>query len=340
MNRSMFFMMFHFQNQAASAFLSIFLLGSWIGLCPSEAFGDIPEPDTTYLIVSKIEDQALQVEDAARENLANIEVGPVHGGANQGWRFVPDGIHGQPHPGFAIFSLKSGKVLDVTGYSKADGANVQQFKYFGSNNQRWKLVPGENGFSRIISLHSEKCLEIMEPPPKYGVNVRQNECRDTEYQLWRVQPYPRADTAYRIVSEYSGKALDLSGLSLDSGANVQQYRLHGGDNQWWTLSPVGEQNGHTIYRIISLHSGKALDVEDASLEDRANVQQFRYHGGANQHWKMVPTAEGCFQIVSMHSGKCLDIAGESRLDGANIQQFSCKNEPHQCWRLVEKSVFD
>jgi hypothetical protein len=336
----MFLMMFHRRNPELSLFLSAVFLGCCFGLCPAEVFGDIPEPDTTYLIVSKFQDQALQVEDAARENLANIEVGPVHGGANQGWRFVPERIQGQPHPVFAIFSLKSGKVLDVSGYSKADGANVQQFKYFGSNNQRWKLIPAEEGFFRIVSAHSGKCLEVMEPPQQYGVNVHQNECRDTDYQRWRVQLYPHADTACRIVSENSGMALDVSRLSLDSGANVKQYRIHGGDNQWWTLSPVGEQNGHSIYRIISLHSGKALDVENAGLEDRANVQQFRYHGGANQHWKMAPTAEGCLQIVSLHSGKCLDVAGESRLDGANVQQFSCKNEPHQCWRLVEKSIID
>lgn len=307
-------------------------------LRPVGAHCVVPEPGTTYLILSKVGDQALQVENASRENLANVEVGPLHGGANQGWRFVPDGFQGQVHPIFAIFSLKSGKVLDVMGYSKENGANVQQFTYFGSNNQRWELIPADDSYFRIVSVHSGKCLEVMEPPQKYGVNVRQNACRDADRQLWRIQPYPYADTAVRIVSEHSGKALDVAGLDSESGANVQQYRLHGGDNQWWTLDPVGNLKDNPVYRIISLLSGKALDVDDAGLEDGANVQQYRYHGGENQHWKLVPTPEGCCRIVSIHSGKCLDVSGESLLNGANVQQHACTGRKNQCWRLIEKRI--
>jgi hypothetical protein len=36
--------------------------------------------------------------------------------------------------------------------------------------------------------------------------------------------------------------------------------------------------------IVARHSGKALDVEDASTDDGARVIQYTPHGGANQQW--------------------------------------------------------
>ena len=50
------------------------------------------------------------------------------GGDNQRWRVLEGPIRAK----------HSGKVLDVRDISTADGAQIQQWDYWGADNQRWK----------------------------------------------------------------------------------------------------------------------------------------------------------------------------------------------------------
>ena len=61
---------------------------------------------------------------------------------------------------------------------------------------------------------------------------------------------------------------------------IIQWPVHGGDNQVWTLEPASD--GYV--RIVARHSGKAMDVEGASVDEGARVIQYTPHGGANQQW--------------------------------------------------------
>lgn len=293
-----------------------------------------PSADQTCLIISKKSGLALQVAEADDGNLANIEAARVNGGAGQCWRLRPE----RYHDAFAIVSLKSGRVVDVMGYSRKNGANVQQFRDFGSKNQRWHLVAaGEDAF-RVVALHSGKCLTVQNRGVEDGANVAQSACGSGDDQLWKIEPYPHSDTAYRIVSRHSGKALDVDAKSKEDGANIQQFHLSGGPNQLWTLYPDGDAGGIPIYSIISYHSGKAVDVQAAETDEGANVQQHAYNGGDNQRWKFVPLGGGEVRIVSVNSGKCLDVKEASADDGANVQQAGCNGGDNQSWRLVPEDI--
>ncbi|GBC61905.1 hypothetical protein DENIS_2867 [Desulfonema ishimotonii] len=298
-----------------------------------------PVPGKVYMIVSKQNGNVLRVSGASRDNLANVERGLPHGGANQGWIFRR--INGNPqNPVYFITALKSGNVLDVMGYSRKDGANVQQFKYYGSKNQRWRIVPADEQYFRLVSVNSGKCLEATETGGKYGDNVRQFRCRETDSQLWRLEENPHARRLYMIRSRKSGKVLDVKAESRANSANIQQFEMNGRDNQLWTLFPVGKAGGVPICAIISFHSGKALDVEEKSNANEANVQQFTYHNSPNQHWKPVPVTEKYYQIISVNSGKCLDVKEDSVENEANIQQFECNGGENQLWELVVKDIPD
>ena len=293
-----------------------------------------PLAGQTCLILSKETGLALQVALADDGNLANIEAADVDGNAAQCWRFIPERYQDT----FAIVSLKSGRVVDVMGYSRKNGANVQQFRDFGSKNQRWRLAPAGEDLFRIVAVHSGQCLSIQKGRVGNGANVRQSVCGNGDDQVWKIEPYPHSDTAFRIVSRQSGKALDVDGKSKEDGANIQQFRLNGGPNQLWTLYPDGDVDGVPIYSIISYHSGKAVDVQAAETEEGANVQQHSYNGGDNQRWKFVPLEGGQVRIVSVNSGKCLDVKGGSIEDGANVQQAGCNGGDNQAWRLLPEDL--
>lgn len=92
------------------------------------------------------------------------------------------------------------------------------------------------------------------------------------------------------------------------------------------------QSGGT-YRITSVFSGKALDVQDHSTADGGNIQQWTYFGGSNQKWIVTDVGDNQWQIKSVESNRCLDIAEFSQDNGANVQQWSCAWSSNQSFYL-------
>lgn len=297
---------------------------------------EIPDPGKMYLIFSAQSGKALQVKDAEVENLANVEVSVPHGGISQSWRFKPAGP-GYPDHSYSLVSVKSGKVLDVMGYSREDGANVQLFKYYGTKNQRWRIVEAGNDSFRLVSLNSGKCLDAEHAGNRENANVRQFSCGAGGHQNWKLKPNPQAERIFRIVCKKSGRVLDISGNSRSDGAKIQLFRQHDRANQLWTLWHHGFRNGVPTYAIISFHSGRALDVDRKSRNDGANLQQFRYRANDNQHWIIEPGEGKYVRIISVNSGKCLEAGGNAE-EGDSIRQFTCNGEDHQLWELEEVSL--
>ncbi len=313
----------------------LFLLVMAFLCCRTVSAFEIPDPGKVYLIFSAQTGKALQVADAGMENLANIEVSVPHGGISQSWRFKPAGS-GYPEHIFSLVSVKSGKVIDVMGYSREDGANVQLFKYYGTNNQKWRIVAAGDESFRLVSLNSGKCLDAENTGSREAANVRQFSCGSGGEQIWKLKVNPRAEQVVRIVCKKSGKVLDVSGSSRSDGANVQLFGFHGRGNQLWTLWLHGFRNGVPTYAIVSCHSGRVLDVDGKSRNDGANVQQFRYRANDNQHWLIEPAEGKYVRIISVNSGKCLDTAGSDDRD--NVRQFECNGEDQQLWELEEVRV--
>jgi len=101
-------------------------------------------------------------------------------------------------------------------------------------------------------------------------------------------------------------------------------------DQWavWTERFPG------YYKIEAKHSGKVLDVADASTSDGAKVHQWSYAGGDNQQWKVVSTGGDYYKIVAKHSGKALDVANASTADGAKVHQWDYVGGDNQQWKVV------
>src|SRR6266566_5375873 len=101
---------------------------------------------------------------------------------------------------------------------------------------------------------------------------------------------PSLGQAYEIVSVNSGKVLDVTGASQADGTPLQQWSSSGGTNQQWFLNPVGLVNWQEAYEIVSVNSGKVVDVSGASTADGAPVIQYTSHDGTNQQWFLYAVA--------------------------------------------------
>lgn len=178
-------------------------------------------------------------------------------------------------------------------------------------------------FSYVITAY------ITPPPSSAGDN-----------QLWKMEraESSRADTIeanvehfggpYRIVAKHSNKVLDVTGRSTADGANVQQYTYNGGDHQKWTFHSYSSSNSGPYTIMVQQKRGGqslCLDVENGSMKDRANVQQYQCTGNDNQLWYAnAATSNEYIQIMNKKSGKCLDVEERSLADGANVIQFTCR----------------
>ena len=85
------------------------------------------------------------------------------------------------------------------------------------------------------------------------------------------------------------------------------------------------------YRIIAAHSGKALEVPNASPNDVA-LQQLTYTGAPNQRWQLTAVSDGYYKVIAVHSNKALSVPGSSLENGFVFQQtFTGGN--NQLWKL-------
>lgn len=137
-----------------------------------------------------------------------------------------------------ITAKHSGKVLDVTGASKADRANVIQWNYSGNNNQIWdfKLVNATKKYYKIFNKYSRKILNVKSYSKVNGGNIIQYKEDGKNNELWKVEPV--GDGYCKIVSVDSGKALTIKDANKAAGANLIQWDYVGNPNQQFKLALI------------------------------------------------------------------------------------------------------
>jgi hypothetical protein len=95
----------------------------------------------------------------------------------------------------------------------------------------------------------------------------------------------------------------------------------------WTITPPG----NTQYKIIALESGRALDINAASMVDSAQAIIWDYADANNQQWTIAPTSGGYFTVKAVHSGKALEVNAAATIDDARVQQWTANGGLNQQW---------
>lgn len=107
----------------------------------------------------------------------------------------------------------------------------------------------------------------------------------------------------------------------------------------------GQING--TYRIVPVHSGKALDVAWCEAVNGANLQQWDWLNNDCQKWTITPVDGDWHRISPRNAGELsLDIDSFSRNDGANVmlwqyhggfnQQFRFQSAGDGRWRIINR----
>ncbi|MFI6106234.1 RICIN domain-containing protein [Streptomyces sp. NPDC051310] len=143
---------------------------------------------------------------------------------------------------YRLVSVRSGKVLDVNGFSTADGTRIQQWTDQNTVNQQWRLRPTGNGYYELVNRNSGKVLGIAGDSTAQGAAAEQQTDSSSTSQEWRIDTVSGTD-AVTFTSRRSGRVLDVSGGSTADGAAVVQYHGKGSTNQQWKLVRTAESTG-------------------------------------------------------------------------------------------------
>lgn len=162
-------------------------------------------------------------------------------------KLLPDRPSGSLPWGRVILkNRKSGKVLNVSGASDANGANVIQWDNPESPESQWWLDRAHDDFRcyHLRNWKSNRFLNVCGASHENGANVHQwgtQPCNDRASH-WVIRQVPGEQNRwFTLMNDSTGKYLNVSGGSRENGANVQQWEGSpdsGHDHQWEILFKV------------------------------------------------------------------------------------------------------
>jgi hypothetical protein len=132
-----------------------------------------------------------------------------------------------------IISVENGESLQAP--TDAGKLNVTTGNYSGEDYQLWRLELRDDGYYRIISSNSSKCLEVFNASTEDIANVTLGNYTGDEYQLWKLEL--NSDGVYQIIARHSDKCLEIH--SDINGTTVVQNSSTGSDLQLWEIELVG-----------------------------------------------------------------------------------------------------
>ncbi|MFE2061127.1 alpha-L-fucosidase [Streptomyces sp. NPDC059467] len=132
-----------------------------------------------------------------------------------------------------LVNRKSGKVLDVSGASTADGGAVIQWPSSGGSNQQWKLLPDADGSFQLSNVRSGKVLQSPGGSAQ-GDGLNQWTADGGDNQSWKLVP-SRTSGYHQLVNVRNGWCADVKDASTADGASIIQWPASGGSNQDWQI---------------------------------------------------------------------------------------------------------
>ena len=247
-------------------------------------------------------------------------------------------------------ALKNDYVLDISGASKANGANAQMYAFNATLAQQWKYTVDSSGRATLTCLASGKVLDVRGAGKSNGTNVWQYQSNGTNAQKWVISK--NKNGTYTITSSLkSGLVLDVRGAGKSNGTNVHVWTANGTGAQQWKFYDVTKMRsdmaaqakasaktvaGKTYYIVSALNGKKVLDIAGGSKSNGANAQLYSANGTNAQKWTISFDNNG-YATIKNGSGKVLDVRGASIASGTNVWQYQSNGTLAQKWIISKNS---
>lgn len=152
-------------------------------------------------------------------------------------------------------ALNSKMVIDVSGGSRNNGANIQLWEKNGSNAQLFKIERNGNGYYTFINKGSNKAMDVYGAYTYSGANVGQWSQNGSNAQKWKLYNASGYPDGYIRIKNRCGKYLDVSGGGTRNGTNIQIWDKNNTKSQVFKLVPYVK----TKYTTVALGSFSTID---------------------------------------------------------------------------------
>lgn len=237
-----------------------------------------------------------------------------------------------PNGNYSIVNPVSGKVVDVSNASTADGARAWLYAKNGTSAQEWHLTREADGFYTMQNINSGKYLDVTNGSVNPGTAVQLWSGNAGCAQRWAIVAI---DSSFQLINKCSGDALDITGGQMTNGTPLQIYTRNNSSAQLWQFTsadPPVTPDG--LYKI-NTPTGLSLDVANAGTNNGTNVQIWNASPNDAQYWQIARLSSGFYSIRNPLSGRYLDATGEGKIDGTNVQIWDGHSTCAQEWSLVK-----
>ncbi|MDO5415378.1 MAG: RICIN domain-containing protein [Bacillota bacterium] len=233
-----------------------------------------------YFLKSKL-GTFIDVSSGSMAENNNIWMYSYNGTAAQIWKFDAKRISQPIQPiedGTYVFksALKSDKVMDVSGGSIADTANIQLYSSNDTSAQRFIVTYIGDGYYNIVNEKSRKSIDVANGSNKAGANLWQYTCNGTDAQKWK---FIDAGNGYYYIKSPKGTVIDVKSAMTWNGTNIWMYTLNGTNAQKWKLkkceqtSIMGTSNV-TSDELAAYYNSKNKKYPYSDNVDAPNIKAF------------------------------------------------------------------
>lgn len=214
-----------------------------------------------YSIISKCNDLFIDVQNGMTKNGTNIQLYEMNNSLSQEFIFEPTEAQAIDNGVYKIRSaINPNKVLDISGGSRSDGANVQLYQDNESNAQKYQVDYIGDGYYTIKVVHSKKALDVEDYGKTNGTNIQQYVAQNNSAQQWLIKDLENG--YYNIISKCNGLYMDVAGGVAKNGSNIHMYEANNSNAQKFIFE---ETQITQFYGIdVSEHNGMINWFEVAS----------------------------------------------------------------------------
>jgi endoglycosylceramidase len=175
---------------------------------------------------------------------------------------------------------------------------------------------------------------LVRPYPQAVAGVPTSVAFDRVAREFRLAYEPDADAEGSTVVFVPDRQFDDPAVSVDGAAldcRDGEY-LHVGDHSADADTVTVTVSEEAVYRVESVHSGKALTAPTGDASDRT-VHQHAWEGSDRQRWRVTPLGDGSYRFDCVASGETLAVRAASQENGADIVQRPWQGGDEQRWHV-------
>ena len=124
--------------------------------------------------------------------------------------------------------LNYSKVIDVSGGSKENNANVQLWELNDTNAQKWRVEKESDNLYGLICVNSEKAMDVTNANFSNNTNIQQDTYRKSIAQEWSFEYLENG--SFKIKSAGGTFYVTLEGGNTENGSNIKLYENITGDD--------------------------------------------------------------------------------------------------------------